>query len=118
MPKARLRYEVLGRGVAGRSEPSDCIDKQHGGSTLAAAKPKDKRVVHQKRDLTRNLRKPAGGDAGMDLFVRPHRRPAAGVNTSPIKKASNPFEPEAISLDTSYFSIRPLLCPPPVLPHP
>jgi hypothetical protein len=64
MPKARLRQLLVGLGLGGRSESNDCGEKQHLGSTLANANPNDKRVVHQKRDLIRNLCKPVADPEG------------------------------------------------------
>jgi hypothetical protein len=79
MPKAGLRQQVVGLGLDGRSESNDCGEKQHLDRPWQFANPNDKRVVHQKRDLIRNLWKPGGNvytlprtcAAGMDLFVRP-----------------------------------------------
>jgi arginase family enzyme len=60
MPKAGLRQQIVGlRFEAPRRESNHCDEKQHVESPRAIANSKDKRAAHQKRDLTRNLRRQA-----------------------------------------------------------
>jgi hypothetical protein len=49
--EARSHQKVIGLVLPGRSEAGDDGEKQHGW-TYEGAKPKDKRVVRQKRDRT------------------------------------------------------------------
>jgi len=114
MPQARLRHQVVGRGLGGRSESNDCGEKQHVGPILAMSNLKiNVSLIKSVIWLATHESRPLEAVYLCGRIIA--RQPA---QTGPIKKASDPFEPEAISLDTSYCSIRPLLYPPPVLHHP